>query len=99
MRSSDAAPPSGSASNNDIVAGAVGFLMALVVVIPLIIVCVLLHLLYTRRIVMGRRAHNQTENATGTVEEYSMREIVSLINFYVQLCEFSTYFSYINFTQ
>ena len=92
IRSSDAPPPSGSASNNNIIAGTVGFLVALVVVIPLIIVS-LLYLLHTRRIVIGRRAHNQTENATGTVEEYSMTEIVSLMN----SCSYVSLVTYILF--
>ena len=77
-------PPSGSASNNNnsVIAGTstIGFLMALVVVTPLIIVGVLLYLMYTRRIVIGRsrQAHNQTEKTTGMVEEHSITETVSL---------------------
>ena len=75
-------PPSGSASNNNIgvIAGTVGFLIALVVVTPLIIVGVLLYLVYTRRIVIGRsrQGHNQTEKTTGMVEEHSITETVSL---------------------
>ena len=75
-------PPSGSASsnNNSVIAGTVGFLMALVVVTPLIIVGVLLYLIYTGRIVIGRsrQAHNQTEKTTGMVEEHSITETVSL---------------------
>ena len=74
-------PPSGSASNNNIsvIAGTVGFLMALVVVTPLI-VGVLLYLVYTRKILIGRsrQAHNQTEKTTGMVEEHSITETVSL---------------------
>ena len=84
-RSSNAPPPlSGSASNsNSVIAGTVGFLIALVMVTPLIIVGVLLYLVYTRRIVIpdrSRKAHIQTENVTGAVEEYNMTEIVSLYN-------------------
>ena len=78
-------PPSGSASNNNnsVIAGTctVGFLMALVVVTPLIIVRVLLYLVYTRRIVIpgrSRQGHNQTEKITGMVEEHSITETMSL---------------------
>ena len=83
--SSDAPPPSGSTSNNNVIAGTVGFLLALVVTVPLIIVSVFLYLLYTRRVVAGRLAHNQTHNTTGTVEEYSMTEIV--VSYSRILCE------------
>ena len=86
--SSNAPPPrtpSGSAlnNNNSVIAGTVGFLLALVVVIPLVTVGVtLLCLMYTGRIVIGkpRQAHNQTENTTGIVEEHRMTETVSLYN-------------------
>ena len=83
--SSNAPPPrtqSGSVSNNNsVIAGTVGFLLALVVVIPLVTVGVtLLYLMYTGRIIIGkpRQAHKQTENTTGTVEEHRMTETVSL---------------------
>ena len=77
-------PPSGSASNsNSVIAGTVGFLIALVVVTPLIIVGVLLYLVYTRRIVIGRsrQGHKQTEKTTGMVEEHSITETVSLYEY------------------